>query len=68
MASNSEKQARLELLRKMRDSGVSSTSVDGVSTTFRSMAELQEAIKILEQDLGIRKKRSRFKSVFMGHR
>jgi hypothetical protein len=68
MASNSEKQARLELLRKMRDSGVSSTSVDGVQTTFRSMADLQEAIKILEQELGIRKKRSRFKSVFMGHR
>jgi hypothetical protein len=52
----------------MRDSGVSSTSVDGVQTTFRSMGDLQEAILVLKRQLGLIRKRPAFMSAFMGHR
>lgn len=68
MATRIEQLARLERLEKMRDSGVSSTSVDGVSTQFRSMAELNQAILILKRNLGMIRRRPAYMSVFMGHR
>jgi hypothetical protein len=68
MATRTELLARLERLEKMRDSGVSSTSVDGVQTTFRSMADLNQAILILKRQLGLIRKRPAYMSVFMGHR
>ena len=52
----------------MRDSGILSTSVDGVSTSFRSAEDLQQAIMRLERELGYRKPRVRSRSVFLGHR
>ena len=68
MATRTELLARLERLEKMRDSGVSSTSVDGVQTTFRNMSDLQEAILVLKRQLGLIRKRPAFMSAFMGHR
>lgn len=59
---------KLAQLKAIRDSGALSTSVDGVSTTFRSTAELQQAIIRLETELGIRAVKVRSRSVFMGHR
>ena len=63
-----DKRKRLDLLEQMRDSGVQSTSVDGVSTTFRSATELQQAIIRLKRELGLLPPRTRNRSVFMGHR
>ncbi len=68
MATNAEKRARLELLEKMRDSGVTSTTVDGVTTQFRGDRELNTAILRLKQELGLVRKRKSAASVFMGHR
>lgn len=68
MATTAEKRARLELLEKMRDSGVTSTTVDGVTTQFRASSELREAIIGLKRELGMLPRRKRFGSVFMGHR
>jgi hypothetical protein len=68
MATRSEQLARLELLEKMRDSGVSSTSVDGVQTSFRSLNELNQSILILKRTLGQVRRKPRNMSVYMGHR
>jgi hypothetical protein len=68
MATRSEQLARLELLEKMRDSGVSSTSVDSVQTTFRSFDELNQAILQLKRQLGQVRRKPRNMSVYMGHR
>ncbi len=68
MATRSEQLARLELLEKMRDSGVASTSVDGVQTTFRNLADLNETILTLKRQLGLTRRRPRNMSVYMGHR
>lgn len=68
MATTAEKNTRLERLKKMRDSGVSSTSHDGVTTSFRSMSDLTEAITRLERELGRRPRDRSFMQVFMGHR
>lgn len=66
--SNTEKIATLTRLRKMRDAGIVSTTVDGVTTTFRTFSELKVAILDLERELGYRPKKVRTRSVFMGHR
>lgn len=58
---------RLANLIAMRDSGVSSTTVDGVTTAFRSMAELDRAINRLQRELG-RKHRPLARSIYQGHR
>ena len=68
MATLAEKRDRLERLRKLRDSGLRSTTVDGVTTTFSSAEELSQAIKRLEQELGTRPRRKRHYNVFLGHR
>lgn len=68
MATRTEQLARLELLEKMRDSGVSSTTVDGVQTTFRNATDLSNAIARLKRDLGITRKQPRNLNPFMGHR
>jgi hypothetical protein len=68
MATRSEQLARLERLEKMRDSGVSSTSVDSVQTTFRSFDELNQAILQLKRQLGQVRRKPRNMSVYMGHR
>jgi len=62
------KRAELARLLKLRNSGVAATSVDGVQTSFRSMADLNAAIASLERDLGTRRKRQRILNVYMGHR
>ena len=68
MATTQQKQARLDLLEQMRDSGVQSTSVDGVTTTFRSAADLNAAIIRLKRELGLLPARKRNRAIFMGHR
>lgn len=61
-------QTTLTRLKAMRDSGVTSTSVDGVSTTFRSMVELEKRIRQIEQELGHKPPRRGTYTVFMGNR
>ena len=68
MADADDIQAQLTRLRTMRNSGVTSMSHDGVQTSFRSLAELNQLIQTLERQLGIRKPRCRARGVFMGHR
>ena len=68
MAATDEQLATLSRLRKMRDSGITSTTVDGVSTTFQSLDALRFAIVNLEREAGLRAPRVRCRSVFMGHR
>ena len=68
MADADDIQTRLARLRTMRDSGVTSMSHDGVQTSFRSLADLNQLIQQLERQLGIRKPRSRARGVFMGRR
>lgn len=65
---SAELRERLENLRKLRDLGVTSNSVDGESTTFASPADLQAAINRLERQLGLRRPQVRSRSVYMGHR
>jgi hypothetical protein len=62
------KRTQLARLKNMLNSGVLSTSVDGVSTTFRSQNDLAKAITRLETELGDRAPRARFRTPFMGHR
>jgi hypothetical protein len=61
-------QTTLTRLKAMRDSGVTSTSVDGVSTTFRSLADLDKRIRQIEQELGHKPVRRGAYTVFMGNR
>ena len=61
-------QTTLTRLKAMRDSGVTSTSVDGVSTTFRSMAELDKRIRQIEQELCHKPARRGAYTVYMGNR
>ena len=68
MAATAEQLTTLARLRKMRDAGVTSTTVDGVATTFRSLRELKQAIVDLEREAGLRNPRVRARSVYMGHR
>jgi hypothetical protein len=68
MATTEQKTQRLELLEQMRDSGVQSTTVDGVTTAFRSPAELNTAIIRLKRELGLLPPRKRNRAVYMGHR
>jgi hypothetical protein len=68
MSTSAEQTATLARLKKMRDAGIVSTTVDGVTTTFRSLTELKIAIVDLERELGYRPKKVRARSVFMGHR
>lgn len=49
-------------------SGASSVTIDGVTTTFRSQAELKESIAELKRRVGQRPARRRTASVYMGHR
>lgn len=63
----SDARATLSRLKRMRDSGVTETTVDGVTTKFRTMAELERAIARQERRLGLQKPQFA-KSVFMGHR
>ena len=62
------KQQTLTRLKQMRDSGILSTSVDGVVTSFQSPEQLQKSIMRLERELGLRSARRRFISPYMGHR
>jgi len=68
MTTQADKQTRLEALRKLRDTGAASMSHDGVQTSFRSVDEINQTILQLERDLGVKPKRRRFASVYMGHR
>ena len=58
---------RLQNLIELRDSGLNSTTVDGVTTTFRSQADLERAINRLQRETG-KKTRPIARSVFQGHR
>ncbi|GAB5444358.1 MAG: hypothetical protein Fues2KO_47070 [Fuerstiella sp.] len=62
-----DQRATLTRLQAMRDSGVTESTVDGVTTKFQSVSELNRAITRLERKLGLRTPRYA-KSVFMGHR
>lgn len=62
------KQQTLTRLKQMRDSGILSTSVDGVVTTFQTPEQLQKHITRLERELGQRSARRRFFTPYMGHR
>lgn len=66
--SNSDQAATLARLKQMRDSGITSTTVDGVATSFRSLSELRQTIIAIERDMGYRPRKVRARSVFMGHR
>lgn len=50
-ATASELQARLDALKKARDSGVLTIRQDNTSTTFRSLAEIERTIAALEGDI-----------------
>lgn len=68
MATAEQKQQRLDLLEEMRDSGIHSTSVDGVTTAFRNASDLNAAIIRLKRELGLLPARKRVRAVYMGHR
>ncbi len=44
-------QARREALKRALGTGASSVQVEGMHTTFRSVAEIQAAIKDVENDI-----------------
>lgn len=48
----SDLQARLTKLRKARDSGVLSVTHQGVSTTFRTLSEMERIIAAIEREIG----------------
>jgi hypothetical protein len=62
------KRTQLANLKQMLFSGVMSTTVDGVTVSYRSQGDLSKAIARLEAELGDRAPRARFRTPFMGHR
>lgn len=46
------KQARLEALRKARDSGALTVMHNGESVTYRSLSEIERIISTLEGEIG----------------
>jgi aspartate aminotransferase-like enzyme len=53
VATTAELEARLEALKKSRDTGALVVSHAGTSTTFRSLAEIERIIKALEAELAV---------------
>lgn len=68
MATTEQKQARLEQLEEILSSGIRSTTVDGVTTSFGSPSEIRSEMTRLKRDLGILPARKRNRAVYMGHR
>ena len=50
------KEEKLEKLRDIRDTGILSVSIDGQTITYRSLAELNQAIELLERSSSIKKR------------
>lgn len=58
---------KLARINAILESGVTSTTVDGVSTTF-DLKSLRREKQRLEEELGLKRKRSRVITPFMGRR
>lgn len=58
---------KLARINALLESGVTSTTVDGVSTTF-DLKSLRREKQRLEEELGLKRKRSRVITPFMGRR
>ena len=58
---------KLARINALLESGVTSTTVDGVSTTF-DLKSLRREKQRLEEELGLNRKRSRVITPFMGRR
>lgn len=66
--SSAEARQQLEDLVAIKRSGTLESIVDGETIKFQSRADLNRSIRELETKLGIRKRDTGTKSVFMGHR
>ncbi len=62
---SSERQTRIDEIRSLLQSGVTSTTVDGVVTVF-SHESLRRELRLLEEAEGIRRKKAKVTNIFLG--